>query len=198
VERAEAEAIYDAGREAVVEVLLAMDRRVQQLETRVERLERELTKSSRNSLLPPSSDPPGKRRPVRGRDSSGRSQGAQPGHEGHGRGLNAPGTEDTSGKGNHPGNEALGFLEKTLAASPVVRYELGPQPREQFPKEVGRWRAYVWLRGGRFLNQALLEGGYGRRELKPPEARRYSPVLEQAEQRAKAAGLRFWTTCRAR
>jgi hypothetical protein len=49
VERAEAEAIYDAGREAVVEVLLAMDRRVQQLETRVEKLERELTKSSRNS-----------------------------------------------------------------------------------------------------------------------------------------------------
>jgi uncharacterized protein YjbI with pentapeptide repeats/endonuclease YncB( thermonuclease family) len=112
-------------------------------------------------------------------------------------GLNAPGKEDTSGKGNHPGNEALAFLEKTVAASPVVRYELGPQPREQFPKEVGRWRAYVWLRGGRFLNQALLEGGYARRELKPPEARRYAPVLEQAEQRAKAAGLRFWTTCRA-
>ena len=35
VERAEAEAIYDAGREAVVEVLLAMDRRIQQLEARV-------------------------------------------------------------------------------------------------------------------------------------------------------------------
>jgi hypothetical protein len=49
VEPAEAEATYDAGREAVVEVLLAMDRRIQQLETRVEKLERELTKSSRNS-----------------------------------------------------------------------------------------------------------------------------------------------------
>jgi Family of unknown function (DUF6444) len=78
VEHAEAEAIYDAGREAVVEVLLAMDRRIQQLETRVEKLERQLTKSSRNSSLPPSSDPPGKRRPVRGRDRSGRSQGAEP------------------------------------------------------------------------------------------------------------------------
>jgi transposase len=87
VERAEAEAIYDAGREAVVEVLLAMDRRIQQLEARVEKLERELGKSSRNSSLPPSSDPPGKRRPARGRDRSGRSQGAQPGHEGHGREL---------------------------------------------------------------------------------------------------------------
>ena len=87
MERAEAEAIYDAGREAVVEVLLAMDRRIGQLEARVEKLERELAKNSRNSSLPQSSDPPGKRRPARGRDRSGRSQGAQPGHEGHGREL---------------------------------------------------------------------------------------------------------------
>ena len=87
MERAEAEAIYDAGREAVVEVLLAMDRRIQQLEARVEKLERELAKSSRNSSLPPSSDPPGKQRAVRGRDRSGHRQGAQPGHEGHGREL---------------------------------------------------------------------------------------------------------------
>lgn len=87
MERAEAEAIYDAGREAVVEVLLAMDRRIQQLEARVEKLERQLSKSSTNSSLPPSSDPPGKRRAVRGKDRSGRSPGAQPGHEGHGREL---------------------------------------------------------------------------------------------------------------
>jgi len=87
VDRAEAEAIYDAGREAVVEVLLAMDRRIRQLEARVEKLERQLARSSRNSSLPPSSDPPGKRRPARGKDRSGRSQGAQPGHEGHGREL---------------------------------------------------------------------------------------------------------------
>lgn len=87
MDRFEAEAIYDAGREAVVEVLLAMDRRIQQLEARVEKLERELAKSSANSSLPPSSDPPGKRRSARGKDRSGRSQGAQPGHEGHGREL---------------------------------------------------------------------------------------------------------------
>ena len=87
MDRAEAEAIYDAGREAVVEVLLAMDRRIRQLEARVEKLERQLARSSRNSSLPPSSDPPGKRRPARGKDRSGRSQGAQPGHEGHGREL---------------------------------------------------------------------------------------------------------------
>lgn len=87
MERVEAGAIYDAGREVVVEVLLAMDRRIRQLEARVEKLERELAKNSRNSSLPPSFDLPGKRRPARGKDRSGRSQGAQPGHEGHGREL---------------------------------------------------------------------------------------------------------------
>jgi len=86
VERAEAEAIYDAGREAVVEVLLAMDRRIQQLEARVEKLERQLARNSRNSSSPPSSDPPGTS-VKRGRDRSGRRKGAQPGHEGKGRPL---------------------------------------------------------------------------------------------------------------
>jgi transposase len=85
VERAEAEAIYDAGREVVVEVLLRMDRRIQQLEARVEKLERELKKSSRNSSRPPSSDPPGS--PPRSKDASGKRRGAQPDHEGHGREL---------------------------------------------------------------------------------------------------------------
>jgi hypothetical protein len=85
VERAEAEAIYDAGREVVVEVLLRMDRRIQQLEARVEQLERELKKSSRNSSRPPSSDPPSA--PPRGKDPSGKRRGAQRGHEGHGREL---------------------------------------------------------------------------------------------------------------
>jgi transposase len=85
VERAEAEAIYDAGREIVVEVLLRMDRRIQQLEARVERLERELKKSSRNSSRPPSSDPLGS--PSRSKDRTGRERGAQEGHEGHGRPL---------------------------------------------------------------------------------------------------------------
>jgi transposase len=85
MERAEAEAIYDAGREIVVEVLLRMDRRIQQLEARVEKLERDLKKSSHNSSRPPSSDPPSK--PKRSKDPSGRKRGAQDGHEGHGRPL---------------------------------------------------------------------------------------------------------------
>jgi transposase len=87
VERAEAEAIYDAGREVVVEVLLRMDRQIQQLTGRVERLEREVRKNSRNSSRPPSSDPPGKAPSKREKGRSPRSQGAQPGHEGKGREL---------------------------------------------------------------------------------------------------------------
>lgn len=86
MERVEAEAIYDAGREAVVEVLLAMDRRIQQLEARVEKLERQLAKNSGNSSRPPSADPL-RRASGRGKDRSGRKPGGQPGHEGHGRPL---------------------------------------------------------------------------------------------------------------
>ena len=85
MDRVEAEAIYDAGREVVVEVLLRMDHRIQQLEARVEKLERELKRSSRNSSRPPSSDPPGM--PKHAKDPSGCERGAQDGHEGHGRPL---------------------------------------------------------------------------------------------------------------
>jgi transposase len=85
MDRAEAEAIFDAGREVVVEVLLRMDRRIQQLEARVEKLERELNKSSRNSSRPPNSDSPSSL--PRSKDPSGRKRGAQDGHEGHGRPL---------------------------------------------------------------------------------------------------------------
>ncbi len=85
MERSEAEAIYDAGREVVVEVLLRMDRQIQQLAARVDRLERELRKSSRNSSQPPSQDRP--KPPPRAKGRSGREPGAQPGHEGHGREL---------------------------------------------------------------------------------------------------------------
>jgi transposase len=93
VERVEAEAVYDQGREAVVAVLLRMDEQIQRLEARVVRqderiagLERRLNRSSRNSSQPPSVDPPaGAARRREG--PSGRRQGAQGGHEGKGREL---------------------------------------------------------------------------------------------------------------
>lgn len=92
MDRAEAEAIYDAGREAVVGVLLAMDRRIQQLEShvarqdeRIAKLERRLNRSSKNSSQPPSADGPSA--PARSKDPSGRPRGAQAGHGGKGRPL---------------------------------------------------------------------------------------------------------------
>ena len=93
MQRSEAEAIYDQGRDAVVAVLLRMDEQIQRLEKRVAaqderiaQLERRIGRSSRNSSQPPSSDPPSMA-PKRGKDRSGRKQGAQPGHEGKGRPL---------------------------------------------------------------------------------------------------------------
>jgi transposase len=93
VERVEAEAIYEQGKDVVVAVLLRMDEQIQRLEKRVAQqderiaqLERRVGRNSRNSSQPPSTDPPSTP-PRRGKDPSGRKQGAQPGHEGKGRPL---------------------------------------------------------------------------------------------------------------
>lgn len=100
VERAEAEAIYDAGREACVEFLIELtaryERQITRLEARVERLEAENRQSSRNSSKPPSEDPPKTRqqRRVEAREKAKRSDrkaGGQPGHRGSGRRLQARG-----------------------------------------------------------------------------------------------------------
>jgi transposase len=93
MERSEAEAIYEQGREAVVAALLALSAQVAALlaqvekqEERIAELERRLGRNSRNSSLPPSQDPP--EAPGRPRQAtSGRMRGAQPGHKGRGRRL---------------------------------------------------------------------------------------------------------------
>ncbi len=100
MERADAEAIYEQGRQAVVSVLLALSARIDaqdvqiaKLVARVEELEQRLNRNSRNSSAPPSQDPPGA--PERKRsERSGRKQGGQSGHPGHGRPLFASGEVD--------------------------------------------------------------------------------------------------------
>ena len=102
MERAEAEAIYDAGRGACVEFLLELtarhDREIARLEDRIVRLEEQARESSRNSSKPPSLDSPKTRQERRvearakvkellGADRKSRKAGGQPGHPGSGRKL---------------------------------------------------------------------------------------------------------------
>jgi transposase len=102
VERAEAERIYDAGRDACVEFLLELtaryEREVARLEARVARLEEQARSSSRTSSKPPSQDPPKTRQQRRAearakakallqKEAEGRCAGGQPGHPGAGREL---------------------------------------------------------------------------------------------------------------
>jgi transposase len=98
MDRAEAEAIYDAGREVCVQFLLDLADRVQQLEERLSRLEAAARQDSRTSSRPPSSDPPKTRAQRRAearekvkelmrREGERRQAGGQPGHQGAGREL---------------------------------------------------------------------------------------------------------------
>jgi transposase len=96
MERSEAEAILDGDRGTAVGLLLRLDALVEanqllvqaneRLEARVAELERRLSRSSRNSSLPPSQDPPWAP-PRSGGRGSGRKRGGQPGHEGRHRAL---------------------------------------------------------------------------------------------------------------
>jgi transposase len=98
VERVEAEAIYDAGREACVAFILGLAAEVGQHSDRLKRLEEQTRQDSRTSSKPPSSDPPKTRQQRRAearakakelarREGEGRKAGGQRGHRGAGREL---------------------------------------------------------------------------------------------------------------
>jgi transposase len=99
MDRAEAEAVYDAGREACVEFLLELtsgyDAQIARLEERIRRLEEQARRDSRTSSKPPSSDPPKTRQQRRAEARAKakellrgeRKAGGQPGHQGAGREL---------------------------------------------------------------------------------------------------------------
>ncbi len=89
MERAEAERVLDGDRESAIALLMRVGELVEangRLEARVAELERRLNRSSRNSSLPPSQDPPSAP-PRPGEPASGRRRGGQPGHEGRSRRL---------------------------------------------------------------------------------------------------------------
>jgi hypothetical protein len=98
MERVEAEAIYDSGREVCVGFILDLAARVEQHEERLARLEAQQRQDSRTSSKPPSSDPPktraqrraearAKAKELMRREGEGRKAGGQAGHRGAGREL---------------------------------------------------------------------------------------------------------------
>jgi transposase len=98
MDRAEAEAIYDAGREVCVEFILELAARVERHEERLARLEAQLRQDSRTSSRPPSQDPPktraqrraearAKAKELMRREGEQRKAGGQSGHRGAGRDL---------------------------------------------------------------------------------------------------------------
>src|ERR1700687_4072513 len=99
MERSEAEAIYDQGREACVEFLMRLMDQQLRSEERLRALEQKVSPSSRNSSSPPSTDAP-KTRQQRRADAREKAKelarkggskkggpGGQPGPRGAGRGL---------------------------------------------------------------------------------------------------------------
>src|SRR2546423_15281352 len=98
MDRAEAEAIYDSGREACVQFILDLAARVREFEERLNRLEAQAGQDSLTSSKPPSSDPPKTRAQRRAEarakakelmrsEGEARKAGGQSGHTGAGREL---------------------------------------------------------------------------------------------------------------
>jgi transposase len=98
MDRAEAEAVYESGREACVQFILDLAARVREMDERLSRLEVAARQDSRTSSKPPSMDPPKTRAERRAQarakakelmrsDGERREAGGQSGHRGAGRAL---------------------------------------------------------------------------------------------------------------
>jgi uncharacterized protein YjbI with pentapeptide repeats len=94
------------------------------------------------------------------------------------------------------GRTAREFLSRAFRRKADVTYTLGPQRRERRVGQTGRWRAYVWLPGGRFLNASLVQQGYAERRDEDGDDPKYLPAFTGAEQDAKSRGRGIWAACR--
>jgi len=109
----EIRAVYAQGEEAVVSLVTTLLEYLDKLESRVEKLEGQLSKTSRNSSKPPSGDGFGKRtKSLRGK--SGQPSGGQPGHPGR----TLEWSSEVDWVERHPVNECS-VCGSSLAAVPV-------------------------------------------------------------------------------
>ncbi|MED1738152.1 thermonuclease family protein [Bacillus swezeyi] len=84
--------------------------------------------------------------------------------------------------------EASDFAKKTLS-NQTVQLEMDVEKRDKY----GRLLAYVYLRDGSSFNEELLEKGYARLAVFPPNIK-YKAEYEQAEDKAKKRQLGIWNT----
>jgi hypothetical protein len=142
MERSEAEAIYDSGREACVEFLMGVMDRQLRLEERLHALERKASASSRTSSSPPSADAPKTRQQRRAearekakelarKDAKQRKAGGQPGHPGSGRGL--LGEERMQEIVDHYPDDCSGCRRKFTDSEKVPRHGPGRHQVAELP-----------------------------------------------------------------
>ena len=87
------------------------------------------------------------------------------------------------------GRRASAFVERVAPLGSRVRYRLGVEERDRY----GRALAYVWLRGGRFLNRLLVVRGYAQPLTIPPNDE-YADVFVQAARDARGKARGLWGT----
>lgn len=84
------------------------------------------------------------------------------------------------------GEEATEFTTAQLTDQDVV-LELDVQERDQY----GRLLAYVWM-DGTFFNEVLIEKGYARVAVFPPNTK-YVDQFRDIEEKAKSEGIGIWS-----
>jgi transposase len=149
VERAEAEAVYEAGKERCVEFIIELAGALERLavgnarlEERVGKLEEQTRASSRSSSVAPSADTAMSRQERRAlaraktkellkKDGQGRKAGGQPGHQGSGRGL--LGEDQMSEIRHHYPSECSGCGREFTGVEKVPRWGAGRHQVAELP-----------------------------------------------------------------
>jgi micrococcal nuclease len=89
-----------------------------------------------------------------------------------------------------PGGQPLSQEAKAFTTSELQGQEVGLEFDEEKTDQYDRLLAYVY-EGGEMFNEDLLEGGYAQVATFPPNTR-YLSRFENAQERARAAGLGIW------